>query len=493
MSLNLREWIVEVDITKLQTALEEGLVTSEELVAEYIDRIDRYDPRINSVLEINPDAISIARSLDQERLDSGSRGMLHGIPILLKDNIDTGDKMHTSAGSVALAGSVASQDSAVAAKLRSAGAIILGKANMTEWSNFMSSYMPAGYSSRGGLVLNPYNPGELFVSGSSSGPAAAVAANFATAAIGTETAGSIIGPACQHFLVGIKPTVGLVSRAGIIPISASQDTPGPIAKTVKDAAMMLGVLTGTDERDQTTKSSKDHAYTDYTSFLDADYLRQARIGVPRHYYMGLDVERRAIMETAIETLKQEGAVIIDPVDIVVEQQNWNNDVICYEFKRDLNHYLAQLSDISQVHSLRDLIEYNEANSEIALRYGQDTLLRAEATVLTEQEYIEKRQQYNHIPNTEGIDYVLERYELDALLLPGDVDGMYIAARLGYPLITVPAGYSQQGIVDTDGDSTKGPFGIVFSGKAFSEPTLIKLAYAFEQATMYRYPPQLSEE
>ncbi|WMT39101.1 hypothetical protein RE628_16485 [Paenibacillus sp. D2_2] len=222
-------------------------------------------------------------------------------------------------------------------------------------------------------------------------------------------------------------------------------------------------------------------------------MSQARIGIPRHYYMGLDVERRAIMETAIETLKQEGAVIIDPVDIVVEQQNWNNDVICYEFKRDLNHYLAQLPDTAQVHSLRELIEYNEANAEIALKYGQDTLLRAEASVLTEQEYMEKRQQYNHLPSTEGIDYVLERYELDALLLPGDVDGMYIAARLGHPLITVPAGYSEQGVVDGDGDSTKGPFGIVFSGKAFSEPTLIKLAYAYEQATMYRYPPQLSEK
>ncbi|WMT39102.1 amidase family protein [Paenibacillus sp. D2_2] len=266
MSLNLQEWIVEADITELQVAMEEGHVTSEELVTEYIDRIHRYNPQINAVLEINPDAISIARGLDRERQDSGSRGMLHGIPILLKDNIDTGDQMHTSAGSVALAGSVASQDATVAAKLRSAGAIILGKANMTEWSNFMSSYMPAGYSSRGGLVLNPYGPGELFVSGSSNGPAAAVAANFATAAIGTETAGSIIGPACQHFLVGIKPTVGLASRAGIIPISASQDTPGPIAKTVKDAAIILGVLTGADERDQATMSSEGLSYTDYTFF-----------------------------------------------------------------------------------------------------------------------------------------------------------------------------------------------------------------------------------
>ncbi|HEY0828467.1 MAG TPA: amidase family protein, partial [Bacilli bacterium] len=232
MSINLHEWIIEADITSMHTAMEAGFITSEELVQVYLDRIKKYDSGINSILELNPDAIQIARALDKERKEKGSRGRLHGIPILLKDNIDTRDKMHTSAGSIALAESYAAKDSFIALKLRLAGAVLLGKTNMSEWSNFMSSTMPAGYSSRGGLVLNPYGTGELFISGSSSGSAAAIAANLGAAAIGTETAGSIVGPASQNFLVGIKPTVGLVSRAGIIPISSSQDTPGPIARTV---------------------------------------------------------------------------------------------------------------------------------------------------------------------------------------------------------------------------------------------------------------------
>lgn len=256
MKNKLQEWIIEADIIKMQEALEAGLITSEDIVQVYLERIHKYDTDINSILEINPETIQIARALDKERAEKGSRGSLHGIPIVLKDNIDTADKMHTSAGSVALAGSIAAKDSFVAAKLRLAGAILLGKANMSEWSNFMSSTMPAGYSSRGGLVLNPYGPGTVFVSGSSSGPAAAVAANLAAAAIGTETAGSIIGPASQHALVGIKPTVGLVSRTGVIPISVSQDTPGPIARTVTDAAIILGALTGVDANDSATFSSK---------------------------------------------------------------------------------------------------------------------------------------------------------------------------------------------------------------------------------------------
>ncbi|SFL74852.1 amidase [Paenibacillus sp. 1_12] len=490
MNINVHEWIIEADITKLQTAMEAGTVTSEELVQEYLDRIHKYDSSINSILEINPDALHIARALDQERKDTGSRGSLHGIPILLKDNIDTQDNLHTSAGSVALAGSFAAADAYIASKLRSAGAVLLGKANMTEWSNFMSSRMPAGYSSRGGYVLNPYGPGELFVSGSSSGSAAAVAANLGAAAIGTETAGSIVGPASQSFLVGIKPTVGLISRAGIIPISSSQDTPGPIAKTVSDAAIILGACTGIDEKDSATLTSENGALTDYTPFLDASFLSQARIGIPRHYYKHLDEERLAIMEAAIVTLKQEGVTIVDPVTLHVEQNSWNNDVIMYEFKKGLNHYLSQLADSAPIHSLKELIAYNEKHTEIALQYGQDTLIRSEENTLTEQTYLQKKQAYSELPLLQGIDYAIDTHSLDALLLPGDVDGMYIAARLGYPLITVPAGYSANGVIDSDGDSTKGPFGVIFSGKAWSEPTLIKLAYGFEQATHHRAPPQL---
>ncbi|WP_375104999.1 amidase family protein [Paenibacillus sp. RS8] len=490
MKIKLQEWIIEADIEKLQAAMEAGVVNSEDLVAAYLERIHKYDIDINAILEINPDAKDIARALDIERKEQGSRGILHGIPILLKDNIDTADKMHTSAGSIALAGSFAAKDSFVAAKLRSAGAVLLGKANMSEWSNFMSSSMPAGYSSRGGLVLNPYGPGSVFVSGSSSGPAAAIAANLAAVSIGTETAGSIVGPASQHALVGIKPTVGLVSRTGVIPISVSQDTPGPIAKTVTDAAIILGALTGVDDKDEATFSSEKHALTDYTPFLDKSFIRQARIGIPRHYYNHLDAERLSIMEAAIQTLKNEGATIIDPVKLYVEQQNWNNDVICYEFKKGLNAYLSGVDDSVPVHSLQELIAYNEHHAEIALQYGQDTLTRSEEVTLTEEEYQQKKQEYRAVALEQGIDYVLEQYSLDALLLPGDVDGMYIAARLGYPLITVPAGFVAQGIIDADGDPTRGPFGVVFSGKAYSEPTLLAIAYGFEQATQHRVPPQL---
>lgn len=490
MKSNLQEWIVEADITKLQEAMEAGTVSSEDLVAAYLERIHKNDPYINSILELNPEAIDIARALDIERKEQGSRGSLHGIPILLKDNIDTADKMHTSAGSVALAGSFAITDSTVAAKLRSAGAVLLGKTNMSEWSNFMSSSMPAGYSSRGGQVLNPYGPGAVFVSGSSSGSAAAITANLAAASMGTETAGSIVGPASQHALVGIKPTVGLVSRTGVIPISVSQDTPGPITRTVRDAAIILGALTGVDHKDEATVSSEKHAFTDYTPFLNKNYIRQARIGIPRHYYDHLDEERLSIMEAAIQTLKKEGATIIDPVTLYVEQQNWNNDVICYEFQKGLNAYLSGVDNSVPIHSLQELIAYNERHAEIALQYGQDTLTRSAEVSLTEEEYQQKKQEYKALALEQGIDYVLEQYELDALLLPGDIDGMYIAARLGYPLITVPAGFADHGIIDDDGDSTKGPFGVVFSGKAYSEPTLLSLAYGFEQATQHRIPPQL---
>lgn len=493
MSINLKEWMIEADITRLQAALESGSITSEQLVQAYLDRIDRYDPGINAILEINPNALQIARALDRERQEQGSRGRLHGIPILLKDNIDTHDKMHTSAGSIALADSIAASDAFVASKLRSAGAILLGKANMTEWSNFMSSTMPAGYSSRGGLVLNPYGPGEIFVSGSSSGSAAAVAANFAAAAIGTETAGSIVGPASQHFLVGIKPTVGLISRAGIIPISSSQDTPGPIARTVSDAAIILGALTGIDNNDAATLSSENHFLADYTPFLEPGFLKRARIGIPRHYYEHLDPERLAIMEKAIELLRSKGATIVDPVTLYVEQQAWNNDVICYEFKKGLNQYLSKLSPSSPIHSLDQLIEYNKSQAEAALQYRQDTLIRSQETALTEEAYLQKKQEYSEQALREGIDDVLDRNDLDALMLPGDIDGMYIAARLGYPLITVPAGYSYHGVIDRDGDSTKGPFGVVFSGKAFSEPTLIQIAYGFEQAAQRRFPPLLDSQ
>ncbi|WP_256758841.1 amidase family protein [Cohnella sp. WQ 127256] len=491
MNDNIKKWIEEATIVDMQTAMEEGTLSSEDLVSIYLERINEYDSQINSILEINPDAIEIARALDIERSEVGSRGHLHGIPMLLKDNIDTQDRMHTSAGSVALADSYASADAFVASQLRSAGVVFLGKTNMTEWSNFMSSTMPAGYSSRGGLVLSPYGPGEVFISGSSSGSAAAIAANLGAAAIGTETAGSIVGPACQSSVVGIKPTVGLISRTGIIPISSSQDTPGPIARTVKDAAIILGALTGVEDKDSTKWLSDTQAYNDYTPFLDTTYLQQARIGIPRHYYKHLDEERLAIMEAAIATLNNEGATIVDPVSLHIEHNDWNNDVITYEFKKGLNDYFSHLSDSVPIHSLQELIAYNCDHAEDALKYGQDTLIRSNDNTLTEAAYLQKKQEISELARTEGIDYVLDKYQLDALLLPGDVDGMYIAARLGYPLISVPAGYVHDGTVDSDGDSTKGPFGVVFSGRAYSESVLIKIAYGFEQATHHRVQPDLA--
>jgi amidase len=487
VSTRLEEWIIEADIASMQAAMESGSVSSEDLVNIYLDRIRKYDTRINSILEINPEAIDIAKALDQERKERGSRGSLHGIPILLKDNIDTHDNMHTSAGSVALADSIAAEDSFVAAQLRSAGAVLLGKTNMTEWAGFMSGTIWAGYSSRGGLVLNPYGPGELFVGGSSSGSTAAVAANLAAAAIGTETSGSIISPSSQNSVVGMKPTVGLISRSGIIPISHSQDSAGPITRTVTDAALILGALTGVDERDTATISSENRSFRDYTQFLDAGYLRQARIGIPRFYYKDLDEARLAIVEAAIVVLKNEGATIIDPVQLPCEQTKWDGNVMHYEFKKDLNDYLFQLAETVPVHSLQEVIEFNNKHAEVALKYGQGTLIRSEETsgTLTEQAYLESKMKNIEMSRKQGIDYVLEEHRLDALLFLGNEGGADLAARAGYPLITVPAGYAATGIIARGGYTTKGPQGVTFVGTAFSEPTLIKLAYGFEQATRHR--------
>ncbi|RCW49156.1 amidase family protein [Paenibacillus prosopidis] len=492
MNIKLEEWIIEADITSMQSAMESGLLSSEELVKIYLDRISRYDIKINSILEINPEAVEMAKALDEERKEKGSRGRLHGIPILLKDNIDTHDKMHTSAGSVALADSFAAKDSFVALQLRSAGAVLLGKANMTEWANFMSDTMWAGYSSRGGLVLNPYGPGELFIGGSSSGSAASVAANLGAAAIGTETSGSIISPSSQTSLVGIKPTIGLVSRSGIIPITHSQDTAGPMARTVTDAAIILGALTGADERDAVTLSGAKHSYRDYTPFLDADYLKHARIGIPRFYYKELDEARLTIVEAAIEVLRNAGAAIVDPVTLPCEQTEWDENVMRYEFKKYINDYLADLDESVPVHSLQELIAYNIEHAETALKYGQGVLVWSEETsgTLTEQDYLDSKMKNKEMAGKQGIDFVLEKLQLDALLFLGNEGGDDLAARAGYPVITVPGGFAKSGIIAPGGYTTKGPQGITFVGTAFSEPTLIKIAYGFEQATKHRVPPLL---
>ncbi|WP_456277902.1 amidase [Bacillus sp. AK128] len=478
------EWLVETTIDQIQAAMESGELTAKELVLLYLDRIATYNKAgvgINAVLEVNPDVLQIAEALDQERTMSGSRGPLHGVPVLLKDNIDTADKLHTSAGSLALKDSYAYEDSFVTGQLRAAGAIILGKANMTEWANFMAENMPTGYSSRGGQVLNPYGPGKFEVGGSSAGSGAAIAANFAAVAVGTETSGSILSPASRNSLVGIKPTVGLVSRSGIIPIAHTQDTAGPMTRTVKDATILLNVLSGADEADAATlKNPIDY---DYTEFLQEDGLQGKRIGVSREVFQYLSEEEKARMEEAISILKDLGATVIDSVTIPSAKEKWDYNVLVYEFKADLNAYLRNIDPSLGIRSLADVIRFNEENAEQTLKYGQKIMLEAEQTsgTLTEAEYLQSLEQDQYLSTEQGIDAVLEEHDLDAIVFPNNF-GAGIPAKAGYPSVTVPAGYS----------SDNGPVGLTFTGTAFSEPTLIQMAYAFEQKTKFRVPPHLEK-
>lgn len=475
------EWLIDVTIDEIQAAMEADEITAKELVLLYLDRIATFNKNgisINAVLEVNPDAIQIAEALDTERKISGPRGPLHGIPVLVKDNIDTGDKLHTSAGSLALKESYASQDAFLVELLREEGAIILGKTNMTEWANFMAENMPTGYSSRGGQVLNPYGPGKFEVGGSSSGSGAAIAANFAAVAIGTETSGSILSPASRNSLVGIKSTVGLVSRTGIIPIAHTQDTAGPMTRTVKDAAILLNAIAGKDDADPATfKNMVDY---DFTEFLQKDGLQGKRIGIARaQYFDYLSEEEKACMEQAISILKENGATVIDSVEIPSTKEKWDYNVLVYEFKTDLNAYLQNVDPRLGIHTLADVIKFNEENAETTLKYGQKVLLESEATsgTLTEPEYINSLEQDQYLSTEQGIDYTLNEHNLDAIVFPNNY-GAGIPAKAGYPSVTVPAGYS------TD----HGPVGITFTGTAFTEPVLIEIAYAYEQASKVRKPP-----
>ncbi|UII57816.1 amidase [Cytobacillus spongiae] len=479
------EWLIEATIDEMQEKMNGGEVTSKELVLMYMYRIAQFDckgAQINSILEINPDALQIAAGLDAEREEQGPRGPLHGIPVLLKDNIDTKDKMHTSAGSFALAHSYAIEDSFVAQRLREAGAVILGKTNMTEWANFMAEGMPSGYSSRGGQVLNPYGPGIFDVGGSSSGSGAAIAANFAAVSVGTETSGSILSPASQNSLVGIKPTVGLISRKGIIPIAHSQDTAGPMARTVKDAALLLNVLVGKDENDPATLTNTKLCHTDFTTFLDIDGLKGARIGIAREgFFNFLTEEQLSVINAAIDELKSLGAEVIEHVEILSSKEKWSYDVLTYEFKTGLNAYLKSLSTDIKVRSLAELIEFNKTHEEKMLKYGQVVLEEAEGTsgTLTEEAYLTALAHDQFYSTEQGIDYVLNEYQIDALVTPNNF-GAGIPAKAGYPSITVPAGYTEKGE----------PVGITFTSTAYKEPTLLKFAYSFEQGTKVRKPPVL---
>jgi amidase len=511
--------IENATIAELQQALAEAQATATALTQAYLARIEAYDragPALNSVREVNPDALAIAATFD--RVTPSVRLPLAGIPILVKDNIATGDRQHTTAGSLALAGARAVRDATVVARLRAAGAVILGKANLTEFANILAIEMPAGYSSLGGQVRNPYAPalderGVPLVSpgGSSSGSAVAVAAGLCAAAIGTETSGSLLSPATQNGLVTVKPTVGLISRAGILPIAHSQDTAGPLTRTVRDAAILLNVLAAPDSSDPATLDQQRPA--DYTGVLDVDGLKGARIGVPGDpsepgddvYFGKLGLRMRAVMGQVIATLEAQGATIIRAniptagwiggpgTDMAILNRNPESAsryeparrpiVFVYELKHDLNVYLRDWLTETLIRCLADIIAFNEAHAARALRFGQDIFLAAEATRgdLSELEYRAARAADLHASRTLGLDAYMDRHRLDAVLFPGAA-GAAIAAKAGYPSVQVPAGFvSGTGTPDY-------PFGATFTGRAWSEPTLLRIAYAFEQASQARRPP-----
>jgi amidase len=488
----------EITIAELQDGMKSGKFTARSLVEMYsarIEAIDKHGPALNSILELNPDALSIADSLDQERKAKGARGPMHGIPVLIKDNIGTADKMMTTAGSLALVGSKPLQDSDVAQRLRSAGAVILGKTNLSEWANIRSSHSTSGWSGRGGLTKNPYaldrNP-----CGSSSGTGAGISANLCAVGIGTETDGSIVCPSSSNGLAGIKPTVGLISRGGIIPISHSQDTAGPMCRTVRDAATLLGALARVDPADSATAASAGKSFTDYTQFCDTNGLKDARIGVARKYF-GFNDAVDALMEQALDDMKKQGATLVDPADIETLGKFDESEllVFMYELKADLNAYLASLGPNAPVHTLKDIIDFNDRNRQKEMPYfGQDLFLKAEAKgPLTEKAYLDALDKNHKLARTEGIDTTMDKYHLDAIVAPTGgpawltdlINGDHVAggssnaaAVAGYPNINVIAG-SVSGL----------PVGISFFGRAWSEPTLIRLAFAFEQATKARQAPR----
>lgn len=472
------EKLDEMTIAELQKQLNDGTLTSEELVLMYKENISLRDKEINSVLEINPLAVQIARALDFERQHKGMRSPLHGIPILVKDNMDTADKMHTSAGSLALKDHYAFKDAAVVMKLRQAGAIILGKTNITEWFNFMSDKMTNGYSSRGGQVKNPY--GNFDAGGSSTGSATAVALNLAAAAVGTETSGSIINPAAQNSLVGIKPTVGMISRTGIIPLSHTQDIAGPLARTVSDAVSLFSVLIGVDEEDPITALAEPFQEYDWSRHLKADGLNGARLAVPRRLFEeSIPLEQKKLFEESLEKLRQCGAEIIDEIDLGADQEDLGFAVLLHEFKANLNEYLGKSNPQNPIRSLEDLIAFNNDHPDTMLRFGQNLLEQANATtgMLTEREYVEALERNRYLAAEQGISETLAEVGADAIVLPQDY-GCNMGAAAGFPSITVPSAFS----VENE------PFGVTFTGPAFSEPVLIEYAYAFEQATKARRKP-----
>jgi amidase len=500
----MQEWT----IAELGKKMASGELTARQLAEMYLGRIamlDQGDDGINAVIELNPDALVIAENLDAERKAGKTCGPLHGIPLLIKDNIDTFDRMSTTAGSLALEGSVALQDAFLVERLREAGAMILGKTNLSEWANFRGKRSTSGWSSRGGLTRNPYAL-DRTACGSSSGSAAAVAANLCAAAIGTETDGSIICPAQTNGIVGLKPTLGLISRTGIVPIAHSQDTAGPMARTVADVALLLGALAGVDQTDAATLPVLSggegvpgrSAYEDYTQFLDPDGLKGARLGVARELF-GTEKRVLKLIESSLKTMKSLGAELIE-VELASSDAFGKSEleVLLFEFKADLNAYLARRGRMTKVHSLEDVIKFNQENYMRVLPYfGHERMEAAqEKGPLTGKRYLNALAKNHRLSRDEGIDAVMKEYKLDAIVCPSggpawmidlingdgirswDVDSTSYAAVAGYPHITVPAGYIF-GL----------PVGLSFFADAWQEPTLIKLAYAFEQATQIRVPPK----
>jgi amidase len=487
----------EITIDDLQKAFHSGQYSSRSVTEKYVARIQEIDkagPMVNSVIEVNPDALQIADALDNERKSKGARGPLHGIPVLIKDNIDTGDRMNTTAGSLALLGSRPANDAFVAAQLRKAGAVILGKTNLSEWANIRSGHSTSGWSGRGGLTRNPYvldrNP-----CGSSSGTGAGVSANFCVAGVGTETDGSVVCPSSANGLAGLKPTVGLVSRSGIVPISHSQDTAGPMARTVRDVAILLGAMAGGDPQDPATADSQGKLFPDYTKFLDPAGLKGARLGVVRKYF-GFNDAVDKLMDTLLDEMKHAGAEIVDPADIptIGKFDDSEMTVFLYELKADLAAYLARRGSAS-VKSLKDVIEFNDRNRDREMPYfGQDIFLKSEQKgPLSTKEYLDALALNHQLSRTEGIDFIMDKFKLDALVAPtgspawltdlinGDhaAGGSSSAAAVaGYPNINVTAGYCW-GL----------PVGISFFGRAWSEPALLKIAYSFEQLTKARQKPR----
>lgn len=489
----------EISIADVQSGLQSGKYSSRHLVEAYLTRIGELDqrgPAVNAILQLNPDALAIADSLDAERKAGHVRGPLHGVPIVLKDNIATSDRMLTTAGSLVLMGVPVPRDAFVADRLRAAGAVLLAKTNLSEWANFRSTHASSGWSARGGQTRNPYAL-DRSPSGSSSGSAVAVASNFCVAGVGTETDGSIVSPASCCGLVGLKPTVGLLSRAGIVPISHTQDTPGPMCRTVRDAAVLLSAMAGVDPRDPATAAAQGHIMADYTTVLDHEGLRGARIGIPRAKFFGYSPPSDALAQAAIDIMKQHGAEIIDPADIATAGQfdDAELEVLLYDFKNDLGTYLAGLGASSPVHTLADVIAFNEAHHDGEEPFfAQELMMQAQAKgPLTEKAYRKALAKCRTMSRRDGIDKVMDAHRLDALVAPTSGPAWLIdlvngdpstgssttpAAVAGYPSITVPMGFAF-GL----------PVGLSFFGRAFSEPTLLKLAYAYEQAAQHRQPPQ----